>query len=250
MAALLAAAMIGALVWLIDGPWLRVTEVAADGEHYTATDELADLLETWRGESLLSVDTRGLTERIAALPAVATARVETKLPDRIEAHVAEHAPAFIWQTRLARLLGADDGTLFAALPADGELAADLASLPLIDDRRAASRVMRVGDRVPAGLVDVGLRLLAIEPATLGSAAERLEVRLDDDHGFTLQSPDAGWRIAFGLYGHDPADAASAAAARIERQVTAVRTLFAHEPESGIGWVDARNPGKVYFRAKG
>ncbi len=33
-------------------------------------------------------------------------------------------------------------------------------------------------------------------------------------------------------------------------MTAVRTLFAEEPEDGIGWVDVRNPGKVYFRAKG
>jgi hypothetical protein len=30
----------------------------------------------------------------------------------------------------------------------------------------------------------------------------------------------------------------------------VRTLFSQEAEDGIGWVDARNPGKVYFRAKG
>jgi hypothetical protein len=38
--------------------------------------------------------------------------------------------------------------------------------------------------------------------------------------------------------------------QIERQVSAVRTLFAAHPESTVSWVDARNPGKVYFRAKG
>ena len=38
--------------------------------------------------------------------------------------------------------------------------------------------------------------------------------------------------------------------RLDRQIAAVRTLFAAHPEDEVGWVDARNPGKVYFRAKG
>jgi hypothetical protein len=53
-----------------------------------------------------------------------------------------------------------------------------------------------------------------------------------------------------VYGLDPRETAAEADARLERQVTAVRTLFASRPEAEIGWVDVRNPGKVYFRAKG
>jgi len=53
-----------------------------------------------------------------------------------------------------------------------------------------------------------------------------------------------------VYGLDPRETAAAASARLERQVTAVRTLFASRDETEIGWVDVRNPGKVYFRAKG
>ena len=57
-------------------------------------------------------------------------------------------------------------------------------------------------------------------------------------------------MALGVYGTDPRETSAEAAARLESQVTAVRTLFASRPEAGIGWVDVRNPGKVYFRAKG
>jgi len=39
-------------------------------------------------------------------------------------------------------------------------------------------------------------------------------------------------------------------ARIASQASAVRTLFAAHPEAGVAWIDARNPGKVYFRARG
>jgi hypothetical protein len=38
-------------------------------------------------------------------------------------------------------------------------------------------------------------------------------------------------------------------ARIERQVGGVRTLFAEEPETTIGWLDVRNPGRVYWRPR-
>jgi hypothetical protein len=56
-------------------------------------------------------------------------------------------------------------------------------------------------------------------------------------------------VAFGLYGLDPTETESQDG-RIEQQIAAVRTLFAAHPEASVSWVDARNPGKVYFRAKG
>ena len=76
------------------------------------------------------------------------------------------------------------------------------------------------------------------------------MRLDDEFGFGLVSSEPAWEMALGVYGTDPAETSADAAARLERQITAVRTLFATRTEAEIGWVDARNPGKVYFRAKG
>ena len=74
--------------------------------------------------------------------------------------------------------------------------------------------------------------------------------MDDEYGFRIASAAQAWEIALGVYGRDPNETPAEADARLERQVTAVRTLFAARPEAELAWVDVRNPGKVYFRAKG
>jgi len=245
-----AIAAVGAFVALLSGPWLRVTEVTWAGEQLTATRDLERLLDRQDGASLLSLDTGALRERVERLPAVASASVTATLPGRLEVAIVERHVAFVWETSSARLLGAADGTLVAALPADEALAADLAPLPRITDSRSSARLMTAGDRIPDAVLRTALHLAELDPAALGSAAEEISVRIDDELGFSLVSATPGWEMAFGVYGLDPHETASAAATRLERQVTAVRTLFATRPEASIGWVDARNPGKVYFRAKG
>ena len=132
---------------------------------------------------------------------------------------------------------------------DGQLPVGLAGLPFVDDRRQASKGLKVGDVIPSGMIDTALRLVAVQPARLGSAATRLSLRIDDEHGFVLVSTAPAWQAAFGLYGLDPTRE-QPQDGRIEAQVAAVRTLFAAHPEGSVSWVDARNPGKVYFRAKG
>lgn len=245
-----AVAIAAGLVALLNGPWLRVQEVTWEGARYTDTDELASLLEGEHGASLLAVDTRTMAERLERLPAVAEAGVTASLAGHVTATLVEREVAFIWETRSTRLLGSDDGTIFAAVAGDGELAEELAGMPRITDDRRSSRLLTIGDAIPEPLLDTTMRILRIDPATLGSRAERVTVRIDDEYGFRLASAEPGWEIAFGVYGTDPRVTSAEAAARLERQVTAVRTLFAEEPEEGIGWVDVRNPGKVYFRAKG
>ena len=245
-----AAAAAAGLVALLSGPWLRVTEVTWAGEQFTAGRDLQRVLHGQRGLSVLAVDTRSLRERLERLPAVATATVTASLPDRVDVMIVEREATFVWETSTARLLGADDGTLFVVLPSDADVGDDLARLPRIADERAMSRLMTAGDRIPDALLRTALRLASLDPAALGSGAEQLSVRLDDEFGFGLVASDPGWELALGVYGMDPNQTAADAAARLERQVTAVRTLFAGRAEAEIGWVDARNPGKVYFRAKG
>lgn len=238
------------LIAALNGPWLRVTDVAWAGHHFTDGSDLARVLEGQRGASVLAVDTRALRERIERLPAVAEVTVSASLPGRLSATVVEREAAFVWNTSAARLLGSADGMLFAAVPTEGPLPAGAEALPRIDDDRAMARLMRPGDRIPEGLLRTALRLGELDPAALGSAARSITVHLDDEFGFGIVSDEPGWRIAFGAYGADPGDTAADAAARVDDQVAAVRTLFATRSEAEIGWVDARNPGKVYFRAKG
>ncbi len=245
-----AAAMAASLVALIGGPWLRVTDVTWAGDRFTAQRDLAGLLERQRGTSVLAVDTRALRERLERLPAVAEASVVASLSGRLDVTLVERETAFVWETSSARLLGAADGTLFAALSRDAPIDAELVALPRITDERSMARLMRTGDRIPDGLLGAAMRLASLDPAALGSSAQRLRVRLDDEFGFGLVAAEPGWEMALGVYGTDPNDTPADAAARLERQVTAVRTLFATRAEAEIGWVDARNPGKVYFRAKG
>ena len=250
LAGLGAAATAAGLVALLSGPWLRVTEVTWAGEQFTSTGDLERLLAHQEGTSVLAVDTRSLRERIERLPAVAEATVTASLPGRVDVALVEREAAFVWQTSSLRLLGATDGTLFAALPTDAELEPALTALPSVADERTGSRLMVAGDRIPEGVLRTALQLAALDPAALGSSAHRLGVRLDDEFGFRVVASEPGWELALGVYGTDPDLTSAEATARLERQVTAVRTLFASRPEAGIEWVDARNPGKVYFRAKG
>ena len=245
-----AAAVAGGLVALLNGPWLQVAAIGWKGGTYTLAADVEAVLGEARGRSVLAVDTRGLRDRLEELPSVAEATVSASLTGRVEATVVERDAALIWETASGRFLAAADGTVFAAVSRDASLPAELASVPAVLDERSASRRMTIGDRIPPAIVETTLRVAAIDPAALGSTADSMTVRLDDEFGFRLVATEAGWEVALGAYGTDPTETSTEAAARLERQVTAVRTLFASRPEAEIGWVDVRNPGKVYFRAKG
>ncbi|HEX9609936.1 MAG TPA: FtsQ-type POTRA domain-containing protein [Candidatus Limnocylindria bacterium] len=245
-----AVAATAALGALLNGPWLRVTDVTFAGQHHTAAADLERVLLEQRGRSVLAVDTASIRARIEGLPAVGEATVSATLLGRIEATVVEHEVAFVWQTASGRFLGAADGTIFAALADDEALPAGVEPLPQIQDERFVARLITVGDVIPAGVVGTALRLFEIDPAALGSAASQLSLRLDDEYGFRLVSAAPEWQVALGPYGLDPMETETEAAARLDAQVAAVRTLFATRAEADIGWVDVRNPGKVYFRAKG
>ena len=82
---------------------------------------------------------------------------------------------------------------------------------------------------------------------LGSTAAELDLRLTDDDGFLLVSPDPAWLADFGLYPDADGGQAATLDELIEAQVAAVRTLFSFEAERTVGWVDARDPRRVYWR---
>ena len=245
-----AVAATAALVALLNGPWLRVTDVAFAGQHYTAASDLDRILAEQRGTSVLAVDTAALRTRIARLPAVGEVTINASLLGRIDASVVERDAAFVWQTASGRYLGAADGTIFALLGEEEAVPPELQQLPLVRDERFVARLVTVGDVIPAGVVRTALRLVSIDPAALGSAAGALTLTLDDEYGFRLVSAAPEWQVALGPYGLDPTETDAEAAVRLDAQVAAVRTLFATRAEVEIGWVDVRNPGKVYFRAKG
>ena len=250
IAAVGAVAIAAVLVALLKGPWMLVSEVGWSGERYTAADDLRDTLETQLGASVLALDTDALRKKIERLPSVARASVAAGIGGRLEATIVEREVAFVWVTPAWRFLGAADGTLFARENASSELDPEVADLPRIGDQRSTTGLLEVGDVIPEALLRTALRVTALDPALLGSAESRVSVQLDDEFGFRLFASEEGWEVALGVYGIDPRETAAQADDRLDRQIAAVRTLFAAHPEDEVGWVDVRNPGKVYFRAKG
>ena len=246
-AGLLTAALVGGLLALINGPWLRVARVVWAGERYTPSSQLQRTLAPLDGTALLAVDASGVAARLERLPAVAEARVETVLPDAVRVTLVEKQPAFIWQTSAVRLIGGADGTCIGQVALGADLPAELAALPFVDDQRIASRDIIVGDRIDAPTLAAALRLATVEPLALGSAALDVGLRLTDDNGFLLVSAGPIWQADFGFYPAQDEGELGTLDERVNAQVTAVRTLFSFETEGQISWVDVRDPGRVYWR---
>jgi len=248
LALLLATITTAGVVALVQGPWLRVETIAWTGTAYSSDADMAAILQPVRGTSLLTVDGEALAAHLRRLPSVADARVESRFPNVLAVQVSEKQPAFVWQTSAVQLVGAGDGTIIGQVARGTALPAALARLPFVDDLRTPSRDIVVGDRIPADLLAAALELDAVKAAALGSSASRLSLELDEACGFVLLATRPAWGAVFGAY--DLTGDLAAIRARITEQVAAVRTLFARRDEGEVGWVDARNPGKVYWRPNG
>jgi hypothetical protein len=246
LAVLLFAASVAGLVTLVNGPWLRVSAVAHAGERFTSTLALDQIIDGYRGAPLLSVDADALRRRLTELPAVADAQVTMQLPGELRVTITEKLPAFVWRTTAVQLVGAADGSIITELLLNDMPIAGLRRLPVVQDDRFASRALTVGDVVPAAELRVALRLFALDPEVLGSRARRVSVSMDDEYGFLITSPQPAWRAAMGFYELDPREGRASADARLDQQLAAIRTLFATRREQAVSWLDARNPGKVYW----
>ncbi|HEY7847924.1 MAG TPA: FtsQ-type POTRA domain-containing protein [Candidatus Limnocylindria bacterium] len=246
LALLLFSATIAALVAGVYGPWMRVSALGHTGDAFTPSDRVQAILDDYRGQSILAVDRAGLRDRLAALPTVADAEIELRLPGELQVAITEKHPAFLWRTPRAVMIGAPDGTLIAELPLTDAVPSDLRALPQVSDERFVSRLLTVGDAVPPAELRVANRLTDLDPRLIGSRADAVAVKVDYQMGFMLESAAPAWSVALGFYQLDPREDEAAADARLERQLAAIRTLFAMRPERGVSWLDARNPGKVYW----
>jgi hypothetical protein len=246
LALLAFAAAVAGLVTLLNGPWLRVSSVAHAGARYTSPGALDEVLGSLRGTSLLALDTDAVLRRVRQLPAVSDARVEVTLPGTLRVTIREKAPALIWRTGAAQLLVAADGSIVDWHSSSEVLGDQLRRLPLIQDSRPRPVMPHPGDLLPAVDVRMAMRLLDLDPKVIGSRAKRVEVSIDPTYGFVIESPAPPWRAALGFYERDPHEDRAAADARLDQQLVAIRTLFAGRREWAVSWVDARNPGRVYW----
>jgi cell division septal protein FtsQ len=237
---------VAGFVTLVNGPWLRIGSVAHAGARYTPAWELDGIVDSYRGQSLLTLDTDALLRRVRQLPAVADASVQTSLPGELRVTVREKKPAVIWRTASAQLVAAADGSIIDDRSLSETLTGELAGLPVVDDTRPRTQTPRPGDVLPQVDVRTAMRLLRLNPKVIGSRARHLEVSVDRTYGFEIASSSPPWRAALGFYELDPEEDRTTADVRLEQQLGAIRTLFATRREWAVSWLDARNPGKVYW----
>ncbi|MDJ0946024.1 MAG: FtsQ-type POTRA domain-containing protein [Kiloniellales bacterium] len=103
---------------------LAVEEVLLVGRNRTSKQALLDSIGVQRGTPMLAIDPQATKERIEALPWVATAMVERRLPDVLLIEITERQPLALWQNRGRKLVIDRAGEVisaarperFAALP--------------------------------------------------------------------------------------------------------------------------------------
>jgi len=169
-----------------------------EGATITGEAEVRERLALKAGANLFEIATDPLERRLLEIPAVAGAEVSVGLPDTVAVHVRERRPIVVWWVGDKRWYVDESGLLFAEAPDSPP--EELGDLPVILDKRVASRSFEVGSAVDPVDLDVARRLAGLTPAQVGSAASGLTVGVSDENGFTIRSVPENWVAVFGFYG--------------------------------------------------
>jgi cell division protein FtsQ len=151
--------------------------------------------------NVVTLDTSPLAARVATLPAVASVRVATSLPDVVAVVVTEREPILVWSVGEGRFLVDRDGRVLADAAAPDATAGATeaaAALPVVVDERAAATALAPGSVVDPIDLDVATRLASLTADDIGSKAKEIAVRATDATGWELDVPD-GWTAIFGFY---------------------------------------------------
>lgn len=168
-----------------------------EGAVFTPLDAAEEAVAPALGENLFGLSTTPLASAVERLPTVDSAHVSVHLPDTLVVTIREKEPVLIWRVGARRYLADREGLLFGRLL--DRAPAEAADLPIIDDRRAASAGLFVGQQLDPQDIDAATRLASLVPTDVGSAAERLLVQVTDAYGFVVRADPQGWIAIFGFY---------------------------------------------------
>ncbi len=171
------------------GAGFALDEVMVAGRTETDPAAILDAIGLERGAPLLTLDLAAARERLEALPWVATAAVERRLPDTLYVRLTERRPMAIWQ----------NDRRFVVIDRDGR--------PLADALELASRGSRIIDTLPHVVGPTAprhapelLEALARAPELQGRVAAATRVgdrrwNLKLDNGVVVKLPEAGMAMA-------------------------------------------------------
>jgi POTRA domain, FtsQ-type len=240
-------ALTAVLFWMLTDPTFRITPQSVTFDGLVHADEAAvrsHLSGIDRGPNVFRVRAKDIVGDVSSLPDVDAARATVSLPAAISIHLEERQPLFVWSDGDVAWLVDEDGMLFGPTvsaptsPPDGSDQAGVedasqaavvedearAGLPVVEDARLPEVAPTVGSHLPAADLMVMRQLLALTPQQLGSRAQKLQLRVDQNLGYVLHS-DESWLAIFGRYTPrvQPPDV-------IPRQVQCLRSLLAGKDE--------------------
>jgi cell division septal protein FtsQ len=185
-----------ALNWLTAAERFQLDPAKVDviGVHFT-DEQLARaaLAQAGARPNLFRLSTLSIARAVEALPPVARAELRVALPDRLTIAVVERRPLFVWRAGDESVLVDAEGVAISPADAAG------GELPLVTDERSAARPLAVGERLDSIDLAAALKLAALSPAGLDSAASRLSLSVEDEDGFVLVAEAPAWRAVFGHY---------------------------------------------------
>jgi hypothetical protein len=186
-----------AVYGVANSPVFAYENTVVDGASFTDQATVVAALDDARGSNLFSMVTKPYEDKIRELPTVRSVDVGARLPDTVGVTLRERTPILVWRVGERRYLVDAEGRLFARMP---EVPPDsAASLPVVEDRRAASVGLSVGQSLDRVDLDAATRLGSLLPADIGSAAQKLAVFVSDANGFTVRTQPTSWEAVFGFY---------------------------------------------------
>jgi cell division protein FtsQ len=140
---------------------LAVEEITVEGRRHATAPSLLEATGLSRGAPILAVSVAEVRERLEAMPWVAEASVQRRLPQHIHITVTEREPFALWQRqgrfalidRTGRVIVENDVAPFAGLPLVVGLGANTTAAPLLDEiarfpevRLRVTAAVRVAER--------------------------------------------------------------------------------------------------------
>ena len=217
-----AAAIVAASI----GPFWRIRDVAIEGAHHVAVDAVVATSGLLGAQSFTASAARARA-RLLQLPAVRDARVEIRIPDRVQVVLNERVAIARWVS------APSGGELF--VDADGVLFSSLDPRAAPDTRITDEQKPRqAGERLDPALVDAATKLARLGPAELRADATSTRVVLTAGATGLVLRVAAGWEIRFG------------GAERIDDKIALARRFLRDNPQRKLDYVDVRSPDQIVF----